>query len=318
VSRCLRWRALLPLLLVCTSAAADGGYGAGSKGARVAGRAGAFVAKADDLMAVHYNPAGLARVDGTLVQGGNRFSYNALAFERQPTLDWGNTVAGNPPYVSFGEVTNETPWQLVDPLLGVVSNLGLRDWGFAIAVYAPPGVGKQEFPVDGGQRYMMVSRQAQLLDTSLSAAWKYQDVFGAGLSLQWLYLRKLDYQLVIDANLFPRDANPVSSELDMLSTLSGSDRFIFNAILGAWYRPAPFLELGVSGQVIPTSMKTQSTLEVEPLNASAVDVVELTRDGQPANDVTLELPLPLTFRAGVRYVGLSAGRELFDVELDLV
>src|SRR5690606_20600189 len=39
---------------------------------------------------------------------------------------------------------------------------------------------------------------------------------------------------------------------------------------------------------------------------------------QPANDVTLELPLPLTFRAGVRYVGLSAGRELFDVELDLV
>ena len=42
------------------TAAADGGYYGGALGARAAGRAGAFVARADDPTAVAYNPAGLA------------------------------------------------------------------------------------------------------------------------------------------------------------------------------------------------------------------------------------------------------------------
>ena len=57
--------ALLPAV-----ALADGGYYSGTLGARATGRAGAFVAKADDLSAVSFNPAGLANIEGTLVEVG--------------------------------------------------------------------------------------------------------------------------------------------------------------------------------------------------------------------------------------------------------
>jgi long-subunit fatty acid transport protein len=305
------------LILAAPSAARAGGYFSGTQGARAMGRAGAFTVKADDLSAVTFNPAGLARLRATLIQGGNRFSYNAHSFTRAPTLDWGNTEAGVPPYVEFPRVDNQRPWQLLGPILGVASSLGLRDWGFALAAHAPPGVSRQEFPVGGGQRYMMLSREAVILDYTASAAWKYRELFGFGLSLQWIAVPRLSYELVIDANQFPGEVNPVDSELDMRARVSGSDPFTANAIVGAWYRPVDFLELGASLQFIPTSLETESTLSVVPLSPEIDDDVQLRRDGEPANDVSLSLPLPLTARLGIRYRHLRGGAELFDVELDL-
>jgi long-chain fatty acid transport protein len=300
------------------SAARGAGYFAGSKGARAAGRGGAFTAGADDLSAVMFNPARLTQIGGKLViQAGNRFAYHAVDYTRDPTLDWGRIGNGVPPYHEFATVHNQEPWQLLDPLIGAASNLGLRDWTFALAAYAPPGVGREQFPIDGGQRYMMVSREAVILNYTASAAWRYRDRFGVGVSLQWIHVPRLSYSLVIDGNTLPREANPVESELDMLATVSGSDPFTFNAILGAWYRPLPFLEIGVSGQVIPTQIQTNSRLSVRPLSDQINEAVELRRDGEPADDVKLTLPLPLTARAGVRYVHVRGGRPLFDLELNV-
>ncbi|MBN1605958.1 MAG: outer membrane protein transport protein [Polyangiaceae bacterium] len=314
-------RRALPLLVfsLATASASPAhaqGYYSGTKGARAGGRAGAFTAKADDLTAVAHNPAGLARIQGTVVQVGNRLSYNAYEFTRAPTLDWGNLDNGVPPYVEFGTVRNEQPWQALEPFVGVASNLGLEDWGFALAAYAPAGVGKEVFPVDGGQRYMIVQRESIILNYTASAAWKHQDDFGLGASLQWISVPLLKYQLVIDADVFPRFAHPVSSDMDMLATVEGSDPFTLNAILGAWYRPAPFLELGLAGQVIPATIRTHSTLDIDPLS-STLHHVALLRDDEPADDVSLSLPLPLTAHLGMRYIGLRDQRELFDVELDL-
>lgn len=310
-------------------ARADGGYFAGSKGARAAGRAGAATVATDDVMAAALNPAGLTRRHGVLLQGGNRFSYHASSYERQPTLDWGNTENGIPPYVEFAEVHNSEPWQLVDPLLGVALNLGritpgASDFSAAFTVFAPPGVSKLAFPLEGGQRYMMVSRQAQIITYAGTFAWQLSDAVALGVSLHWLYLRKLDYELVIDARTM-LGANPVSSTTDVLSRVSGSDPFAPNAVVGAWYRAAPFLEVGLAGQVVPSSFETKSTLEIEGLSPQFGDI-SLTRDGEPARDVSVELPLPLSARAGVRYLhfrgsswpGRDVEHPLFDVELDVV
>lgn len=298
------------------SPAHAGGYFSGWKGARAAGRAGAFAVKADDLSAAALNPAGLARIESNTIQVSNRFSYNSHSFTRQPTLDWGDLDNGVPPYVVFDEVQNDKPWQLLDPLIGVSTKFGLRDWVFALVSYSPAGVARQEFPVDGAQRYMMVSRDAQIINHTANAAFRVSDEFAVGASLQWIIVPKLDYSLIIDGD--PFDQNPVSSPLDMVASLSGSDTFTPNAILGAWYRPAPFLELGVSGQIIPADIRTQSTLSVEPLGSGFSTDVVLQRDFQPANDVQLSLPLPLTARLGVRYIQHRAARELFDIELNLV
>ncbi len=320
----LRWFAL-PLAVTVTSPAFAGGYYSGEKGAHAAGRAGAFTARADDITAVLYNPAGLSDVGGTLIHVGNRFSYNAYEFTRKPTLDWGSlqdSPPGSsqnrvPPYVAFEPVENQTPWQLLDPLLGVATNFGLKDWGFALAAYAPPGIAKQRYAVEGAQRYMMVDREAVMLTYSLTAAWQYRKLFGVGASLQWIAVPNLRYSLVIDGNTLSQPGSPVNSAFDMRATVEGSDLFTPNAILGAWYRPVPFLELGLSGQVIPASIETDSTLDVTPLSDGFGEDVALTRNGEPADDVSLTLPLPITARLGVRYIHLKEGAEVFDVELDL-
>jgi long-chain fatty acid transport protein len=309
--------AVLSFPLGDPSLASADGYFSGSKGARAAGRAGAFVAKADDLSAAHFNPAGFARVDGWLLQGGNRFSYNAHRYERQPTLDYADTMMGIPNAVGFEEVKNDQPLQLLDPTLGVATDFGLEDWGFALVIFAPAGIGRQEFPEDGGQRYMMIERDSKVVYFTGNVAWKHEDTFGVGLSLQWISVPSLKYSLMVDGEYFLANANPVSSTFDMLTSIEGTDLFTPNLVLGAWYRPLSFLEIGVSGQVIPTDMVIDGTLDVQPLNEMLAGEVTLQRDGELADDVDLTLPLPITARLGVRYIHEDAGREVFDIEFDV-
>ena len=294
------------------------GYFSGIQGARAAGRAGAFTARADDLSAVEVNPAGIATLGTTVIHIGNRISYNDYAYTRQPTLDWGHPDSnGRPPLVHFDRVHNQQPWQALDPMLAIGTNFGLRDWGFAVAAYAPAGIAREQYPSDGGQRYMMLSRDAQIINYTGSAAWKYHDKFGIGVSLQWIAVPSLKYQLVINGNPLSRSGDPVSSGTDMRATVSGSDPFTLNAIVGAWYRPAKYLQWGLSAQVIPSDIRVRGTLSVDPESAGITERVQLTRNQQPADDVTLVLPLPIKLREGVRYRHLNAGREIFDIELDI-
>lgn len=297
-------------------ALADGGYYAGALGARAAGRGGAFVARADDVTAISMNPAGLAKLRGTQILFGNQLSYNSYAYTRAPTLDWGNAQNGMAPLVSFARVTNGTPAQAADPFLGLSTDFGLRDWTFGVAAFAPPGIAQEQFPKTGGQNYLMVHREAIILDYAATAAWKFHDLFGIGVTAEWISVPRLDYSLVINGNPFAGGANPVSSPLDLLADTRGADWFTFNARLGAWVRPAPWLELGAAGQVVPNSLVTHSTLNVTGLDP-AVGQVTLTRNGSLANDVTITLPLPMMARAGARYIGLAGGVERYDVELDV-
>ena len=304
---------------VAGTAAADGGYYGGALGARAAGRSGAFVARADDPTAIHYNPAGLADISGTMVMVGNRVSYNGYSFTRAPTADWGTVPpdATSAPTVTFDKVNNQKPWQGLEPLILVASNLGLRDFGFALGAFPTPGASNLDYPQSGGQRYMMLSREAIILNVAGSAAWKYHDVFGVGATLEWITVPRLNYTLVIDSTPFQQAANPVSSPLDMVAQTQGSDPFTFNAIIGAWFRPVPYLQFGAAGQVVPAQIETNSTLKVTPVDPTMTEEVVLTRDGFPANNVNVILPLPLSARVGARYRGLAGTVERFDVELDV-
>ena len=299
---------------LASGARADGGYFSGAKGAHASGRGGAFTARADDVSAVSFNPAGLTHLGTTVIQIGNRFSYNEHTYQRNPTLDWSQR-GGAPPYVEFPLVRNKTPWQALDPFIGVASNFGLEDWASALAAYSPAGTAREVYPTEGGQRYMMVRRNAQIIDYSLSAAWKFHDLFGVGASLQWIAVPTLEYALVIDGG--NGQANPVKSTYDIRANVNGSDLFTLNAILGAWVRPTKNLEVGLSGQILPSQIETKSKLAVswvkQPPGESAIN---LTRDKTPADDVTLNLPLPMNVRLGARYRYLQGEHEVFDVELD--
>jgi long-chain fatty acid transport protein len=311
--------ALAVFVLVATvagAARADGGYYTGPLGARAAGRGGAFVARADDVTATAINPAGLTEIDGPTIQIGNQVAYYGYAYTRAPTIDYGSGQTPSPT-VTFSKVSNGTPWQAVLPYLGFATRFGLPDWAFAAALYAPPGISREQFPSDGGERFMMVDREALILKGDVSAAWRHGDLFGIGATVEWIGVPKLDYSLIINGNTAPGAASPVSSPLDILAQTSGSDWLTFNAILGGWVRPRPWLELGVAGQVIPANIVTKSTLKLQPTPTSSISAVTTNdKNGSPASDVKITLPLPLMARAGARYRHLDGQRETFDVELD--
>src|SRR6185436_9529899 len=134
-----------------------------------------------------------------------------------------------------------------------------------------------EFPQDGGHRYLMVRREAIILNYAAGAAWKRGERFGIGAALQWIHVPRLIYSLVTDGTPFAGAANPVSSPLDMQATTTGSDPFTLNASVGAWFRPTPALEIGLSGQIVPCDITTHSTLGIEPVDRS-MGTVLLTRD----------------------------------------
>lgn len=289
---------------------ADGGYYSGAVGARAAGRGGAFVARADDPTAISVNPAGLADLRGWRLEVGNTFSYNSYAFTRAPTLDYANVQNGMPTPTTFAQVKNGTPAQAADPFIGVTTDFGLSDWGFGLAVFAPPGIAQEEFPTTGGQNYMMTKRQAIILDTALSAAWKYRELFGLGVTAEWMSVPRLEYALMVDGNPFQAPNDPVSSQWDLLADTKGADWFIFNARVGAWVRPAPWFELAAAGQVVPTDIETHSTLSVNARDPNVQTALNRT-------DVMIKLPLPMMARVGARYIGLDGGIERWDLELDV-
>jgi long-chain fatty acid transport protein len=309
---------LLGASTVAGPALADGGYYTGAVGPRAAGRGGAFVARADDVTAITINPAGLSEIEGNTFQIGNQFSYNSYGYTRAPTVDYGSTQSP-PPTVTFAKVSNGTPWQAALPFLGAASRFGLRDWAFAAAVFAPPGISREQFPQSGGQDYMMVNRQAIILKTDVSAAWRFHDLFGVGLTVEWITVPRLDYSLIINGNPASGVVTPVSSRLDILAQTSGSDWLTFNAIVGGWFRPRPWLEFGLAGQVLPANIVTKSNLTLVPADPQGPlgsSPVATERQGNPQSDVKITLPLPLMARAGARYRHLHGARELFDVELD--
>ncbi len=294
-----------------------GGFEIAAQGPRAAGRAGAFTVRADDVSAIDYNPAGLARVRGTRFLMANRFTYANEEFRRASTLDWSDAAYGIPRLVSFDHVTNALPFQPLGPMLGVATDFGLDDWGFALGVYAPPGTSSQRFPRDGAQKYMLVEREVMVVYYTASAAWKYKDLFGFGASLQWVDLPKITFDLIINGNTSPRMVEPEQSRFDVENRITGSDRVNFTGILGGWYKPWPFLEVAASARILPVNFRAKSHMTVVPLNLQLEEPPKLTRDGQPDDTVTFSMSFPVKLRAGARYVHERNGVELFDVELDL-
>lgn len=294
---------------VSASNATAGGMTVGDLGPHAEGRGGAFTAKADDLSAVEYNPAALTGIGGTQFYLSNRFGYAAEDFKRQTTED----SLGDE--ISFSSVSNEHPWQLLNPMIAAGSNFGLKSWAFAAAVYAPPGIATQEFPEDGAQRYMLIKRDVKILYYSLSAAWKFKELFGFGASLQWVDAAQIKLSLVVDgstgAMLHP-DGNP----LDYKATITGADHVGVSAVLGAWVKPLSFLHIALSGRIVPTSIDADCKIALDNVEGMFSNAA-LTRDGEPADDVTLSMKLPPMARLGVRYIHLSGQREVFDLELDV-
>lgn len=290
----------LGLALLTPSLALAGGFEVPDRGARALGRGGANTVGAVDGTALHYNPGALAKQRGTRLTYNHALIWHDTRFARAP-VSFGPDAG-----TTFDEVRNDRSLFPLGLFAVVSSDFGLDNWTFAAGAYGPHSVGRHDYPEYGPQSFMLTDMNVLMAYYSVAAAWKLRDVFGVGITAQYVDLIQLDYSLVLDSTFTP-GLNPVPDDesTQLTGTLHLKDRFSGTALVGLWYRPHARVELGLAGRVVPIFLKTKGTMETDQPTVVTDEV-----------QVTMPLTLPATLRGGLRYVHPGRGDELFDLELN--
>jgi long-chain fatty acid transport protein len=281
--------------------ASAGGFEVPDLGARALGRGGANVVGVDDPTALHYNPGALAKLRGTRLLYNHSLIWHDTRFSRATLSEAWGPDAGT----EFPTARNAEKLFPLGAFAAVSSDFGLENWTFGAGVYGPHSVGKHDYPEYGPQSFMLTDMSVLMVYYSLAAAWKHKDVFGVGITAQYVDLMRLDYSLVIDST-FTAGLDPVPSDAStqLTSTLQLKDRTSGTAIVGLWYRPHRAVELALAGRVVPVFLKARGTMAVDKPTLVTDDI-----------RVTMPLTLPAYLRGGVRYIHAAKGREWFDLEL---
>ncbi|MCA9712462.1 MAG: outer membrane protein transport protein [Myxococcales bacterium] len=278
-----------------------GGFEIPDRGARALGRGGATVASVDDPTALHYNPGALARLRGTRLLYNHSLIAHDTRFDRAPLSSAWGPDAGT----RFDTARNGAKLFGLGPFAAVSTDFGLDDWTFAAGVYGPHGVGTHRYPAYGPQSFMLTDMRVLMAYYSLSAAWKFRDVFGVGITAQYVDVIQLEYSLVIDSTFVPQlDPVPDDGSTQLTATMKLRDRAGGSAIVGLWGRPHPRIELGLASRVVPVFIDARGTMEVDEPTLVTDDI-----------RVSFPFSLPATLRGGIRYLHEPGPRRWFDLEL---
>lgn len=307
----LRTFCAVACVMFCVTNASASGFEIPGNGARSMGRGNAFAVRADDLSAIAHNPAGLMRNKGTELFYGHQVVHQALSFTRSPSV-----VARSDNYASdpFATTENSEPLFALGGMLVGAFDLGIPNTRFALGIYGPSASGKQTWPIDGGQRYMLTNIEMLLVYYSAAAAYGTEN-WGVGATLQFAQMPMTKMSMVVDGSP-GGDLNPYYSANDVEARIELSDMASFSAIVGAWLKLSDNLEVAASGRVIPVALNAagDTTLANIP-GQTQFPPNKLEIEGSSAR---MNLTIPPTATIGARYVHRDGKREVFDVELDLV
>jgi long-chain fatty acid transport protein len=324
----VRCACLVLLVSLLPAAAGAAGIEVGPQGVHAVGRGGAFVVGADDPSAIWWNPSRLSLLRGTRMLYNHNMPNLELSFDRNPAQKC-KGGPGESPCVAVGDPTafaTANQQEGVFPVginFGLTSDFGLKDWGFGLGVQGPAAYGKLAYANDPSKgdpnsisatRYSVTNMDTALIFVSGSAAWKYKEWFGLGVSLQYVAVPYLKYSLdIIGPASASTQNNPDKTLNDLRVDLNVADWKKYSAIVGGWVRPLPYLEFGVSARVIPINIEATGDLTISGTENSLYKKA-------PAVKVPgrLSFTYPMDVKVGGRYVHKKADRELFDVEADFV
>ncbi len=300
-------------LLVATPARAGGMNEAPEQGAQALARGGAFVAKADDATAILHNVAGLAAQHGTKVLLGANLQSSTFSFRRAGNYarasgdEEGSASWAGRPYPAVENTGDASPL----PMLAVVSDLGTERLGVGIGVYGPsanPGkrfsgvVGTAPSPA----RYDSVSSGSSILVMpTAGAAYAVTDAIRIGVAAHAVVGRFDESNIVY----MPTDAcGKEDPRCDGHARLM-ADGVGFAGSIGALVRATDAVHVGLQVRTATSVEAEGQTVVMRPNNTW------LTPKPQAAS---LTLDLPWILRAGVRYVEVDHGFEVYDLELDAI
>lgn len=293
----MKTRALLAAAVVLWAGSADAaGLYVADRGVRPLGRGGAFVAGADDLHAIWYNPAGLADA-GTSVLVDLAWLNFSSEFRRQTQV---TSAGGTVSVVDFPQVDGTTPF-LPIPTLGGSYNFGKKkEYTAAFGLLAPyTAIASYPLTVDGQpapSRYSLVTLEGSAL-VMMGGYFAYKPVnwFRVGGGLQAL-VGKFSSRVVFSANPADRFIGaPEDPAYDALSQLDVGPIIAPSANFGTIVEPDPHIRFGLSAQ-LPFWINAPATVRVRLPTAAPFDAAR--QDGE---DARVRFRLPPVFRVGIEY-----------------
>ncbi|MFO0750588.1 MAG: outer membrane protein transport protein [Myxococcota bacterium] len=288
-----------------------GGFEIPENGTVALGRGGAFVARGDDPTALVLNPGALVRMSGTHLLYNHVFVWEHSTFTRQASQLPPGTDYGFDP---LAPVSNADTLFPLGGMIIATTDFGLEDWTFAAGVYGPNAHGSKDYPLAGGQRYLLTHLDAVLFYPSLAVAYGDRKTFGIGATLQAVLTPSLAMSLVVDGSQ-AGGLHAYYSGNDVEARIEMKDMTSFSAIVGAWWRPIPELELGVSGRVVPAALNLAGKFSLH--NVPGQTQFSDQQLSVPGSAARLDLTLPPTAKIGARWVVKDGDHEDFDLELDL-
>ena len=249
-------------VLIPLSAALSGGFQLNEHGARAMGQGGAFAARASDLSAIYFNPAGLAYQKGTQVYVG-------------ATLIMPKTSFYGPDQLNTNQETKMVS-QTFNPINVYASIQITDDLVAGVGVNNPYGLGT-EWPADWAGKFISTKVDLQTFFFSPTLAYKLSDKLSFGAGMNYVTGKVTLKRVLSD----PFDPHP-NVTVDANGTGIG-----WNA--GAMYKASSDLSIGVS---------YRSQLKIDANGTATFDPL---RSVYPAGDVSSSLTLPATGFLGVSY-----------------
>lgn len=285
---------------VSTPARAGGLYFS-DRGVRPLGRAGSFVAGADDGGAIYYNPAGLAfagnalLIDAAWLQYSATYQREARFYQTDP-----NTGERTGQYwdYKYAPVDGTTP-VLPIPTVVYTDDLGVEDFNFAIGLSAPYAAITSWPETQRGepapQRYSLITLNGSaLIVPGVYAAWHEPGskvALGAGIEMLTGYFQSSIYfSACVPERFF---CAPEQPEYDAFGRIRVGPIFAPSGILGITVLPADIVRLGLSFH-LPFWISAPATEDVRLPSAAVFDQASVK-----GNEAHVKFRLPWVLRAGV-------------------
>lgn len=287
--------ALFGISLVHSASAA--GLYVSDSGVRANGRGTAFVAGADDALAMAYNPAGIVFAGNSILADFTYVSYSTTFTRQTQVLD----AQGGPHVYSFPTVNGKAPF-LPIPFIGATFALdAAKRWSAGLSIQAPQA-GLLSYPdkVDNGpapQRYSLINLDGSaLVALGGTIATKPLPWLAVGLGLEML-VGKFASQVTFSAN--PNDrfiGAPEDPKYDAQSQLTAGPILSPSANAGVVLLPTPWLRFGAAF-VLPFVINSGATIQVRLPEAALFN--NARQDGDAAR-VVFTLPAKLNLGVEVR------------------
>jgi long-chain fatty acid transport protein len=261
---------------------------------RPMGRAGAFVAGADDLGAVWYNPAGLADAGTSALADFSWLRFKSEYTRRLRIVDADNTVR----YLDDPTLSGSSPVIPLPTLAGSYNWGAKKEWTFAGAAYAPYAAIVTYPETVAGKpspaRYALGSFDGSaLIFLGGYLAYKPTEQFRIGIGLGALVGV---FQSTVTFSVSPPDrliGAPEQPEYDAASRFRVGPIFAPSGSLGAIWAPLKELRIGSSFQ-LPTVVSSSARFDVRLPSAAIFDNAHVS-----GHDAHVRFALPSILRAGI-------------------